>query len=239
MRNVSISTPRNCPIAPDRNISVARWTIGAYFQLWTGTIARPVSLARLRASLEFNQVQQQRFFTKDVPSPSRARRASARRAARVVCKYRQNRSQRRRPVPRSWKTSQCLAMTCARSGGALRCDRPPRRSSHRGIFRRPASAHDEPPHRSRLSHLATRLIPLRGCPSPGFIGTYQWLCVTSLALFGVGGNPAFAFSILLHALWFVPTTLAGLAILLRRAAGRLERPSLGSDAQQPRRAISG
>ncbi|MDX6520851.1 MAG: glycosyltransferase 2 family protein [Gaiellales bacterium] len=75
--------------------------------------------------------------------------------------------------------------------------------------------------------------------SPGFIGTYQWLCVTSLALFGVGDNQAFAFSILLHALWFVPTTLAGLAILLHHAAGRLERPALAADAQQPRRAISG
>ena len=36
-------------MTPERNISVARLTIGAYFQLWTGTTARPDSRARLRA----------------------------------------------------------------------------------------------------------------------------------------------------------------------------------------------
>jgi len=55
--------------------------------------------------------------------------------------------------------------------------------------------------------------------SPGFIGTYQWLCVSALALFDVRASEAFAFSILMHAVWYVPTLLVGGALLLRRAVG--------------------
>ena len=40
--------------------------------------------------------------------------------------------------------------------------------------------------------------------SPGFVGTYQWLCVSALGLFGVGRAEAFAFRSLLQAAWFVP-----------------------------------
>ncbi len=59
--------------------------------------------------------------------------------------------------------------------------------------------------------------------SPGFVGTYQWLGVESLAVIGVGREDALAFSILLHATWFVPTTLIGGALLVRRGAIRLGR----------------
>lgn len=55
--------------------------------------------------------------------------------------------------------------------------------------------------------------------SPGFIGTYQWLCVSALALFDVRASEALAFSILMHAVWYVPTLLVGGALLLRRAVG--------------------
>jgi uncharacterized protein (TIRG00374 family) len=54
--------------------------------------------------------------------------------------------------------------------------------------------------------------------SPGFVGTFQWLCVAGLALFGVGQTEAFAFSIIMHAVWYIPTTLIGLGLLLRRGA---------------------
>ena len=50
--------------------------------------------------------------------------------------------------------------------------------------------------------------------SPGFIGTYQWLGVSALTVLGVGHTRAFAFSVLMHALWFVPTTMAGAALAL-------------------------
>ena len=59
--------------------------------------------------------------------------------------------------------------------------------------------------------------------SPGFIGTYQWLCVASLALLGIDGERAFAFSVILHAAWFVPTTVAGAALLAHRGMRRASR----------------
>ena len=45
--------------------------------------------------------------------------------------------------------------------------------------------------------------------SPGFVGTYQWLSVAALAVFGVAHEEALAFSILLQASWYLPTTLIG------------------------------
>ncbi|MDQ3380629.1 MAG: flippase-like domain-containing protein, partial [Actinomycetota bacterium] len=60
--------------------------------------------------------------------------------------------------------------------------------------------------------------------SPGFIGTYQWLGVSALALFDVGTEEALAFAILMHAVWYVPTTLVGAALLLRRALGEIGFP---------------
>jgi glycosyltransferase 2 family protein len=61
--------------------------------------------------------------------------------------------------------------------------------------------------------------------SPGFVGTYQWLGVASLGLLGVGDDESLAFAILLHASWYVPTTLLGAAVLAVRAV-RTRRPSL-------------
>ena len=59
--------------------------------------------------------------------------------------------------------------------------------------------------------------------SPGFVGTYEWLGVASLRLVDVGADDALAFSILLHAVWWMPTTLVGGAALAVRAAARLRR----------------
>jgi uncharacterized membrane protein YbhN (UPF0104 family) len=66
--------------------------------------------------------------------------------------------------------------------------------------------------------------------SPGFIGTYQWLAVSALGILGVSHADAFAFSVLMHAAWFVPTTLAGGALALRKlpaavGGALLQRPS--------------
>jgi hypothetical protein len=52
--------------------------------------------------------------------------------------------------------------------------------------------------------------------SPGFIGTYQWLGVSALALVDVATDEALAFSILMQAVWYVPTLLVGGALLVRR-----------------------
>ncbi len=53
--------------------------------------------------------------------------------------------------------------------------------------------------------------------SPGFVGTYQWLGVSALALFGIGQESALAFAIVLQAVWYVPTTFMGVVLLLTGA----------------------
>ncbi len=59
--------------------------------------------------------------------------------------------------------------------------------------------------------------------SPGFVGTYEWLGVASLGLIGIASEEALAFSILLHACWYVPTTLAGGIALGARGVVRVRR----------------
>jgi hypothetical protein len=63
--------------------------------------------------------------------------------------------------------------------------------------------------------------------SPGFVGTYQWLGVSALALFGVGQESALAYAIALQAVWYIPTTLVGLALLLSGTTRRWGRPDPG------------
>jgi len=60
--------------------------------------------------------------------------------------------------------------------------------------------------------------------SPGFIGTYQWLGVSALTLFDVPTDQALAFAILMHAVWYVPTTLVGGGLLLRRTLAKVKDP---------------
>ncbi len=69
--------------------------------------------------------------------------------------------------------------------------------------------------------------------SPGFVGTYQWLGIESLAVIGVDRENALAFSILLHAAWFVPTTLIGGLLLVRRGAVRLGRRRVTAASRPP------
>jgi glycosyltransferase 2 family protein len=52
--------------------------------------------------------------------------------------------------------------------------------------------------------------------SPGFVGTYQWLSVAALGAFGVTREDALAFSFLLQASWYVPTTIIGGFLVLFR-----------------------
>lgn len=64
--------------------------------------------------------------------------------------------------------------------------------------------------------------------SPGFVGTYQWLGVSALALFGVSQESALAFAIAMQAVWYVPTTLVGAVLLVARYSsprGRSISPS--------------
>ena len=59
--------------------------------------------------------------------------------------------------------------------------------------------------------------------SPGYVGTYEWLGVASLGLLDVPHEQALAFTILLHASWYVPTTLAGGMALAVRGVRQLRR----------------
>ena len=65
--------------------------------------------------------------------------------------------------------------------------------------------------------------------SPGFIGTYQWLAVSALGVVGVAGEVAIAFSILMQAIWFIPTTIVGGLI----AAREVHRDPRRLSAQDP------
>jgi glycosyltransferase 2 family protein len=53
--------------------------------------------------------------------------------------------------------------------------------------------------------------------SPGFVGTYQWLGVAALGVFGFGVEAGLAFAIVMQAVWYVPTTLVGAGLLVRHA----------------------
>lgn len=68
--------------------------------------------------------------------------------------------------------------------------------------------------------------------APGFIGTYHWIAASALGLFGVGGADALAFAVLLHAAWFIPTTIVGAVLMVRWGMGlaSLRRVSLGRTA---------
>jgi glycosyltransferase 2 family protein len=59
--------------------------------------------------------------------------------------------------------------------------------------------------------------------SPGYVGTYEWLGVASLGLLGIDNEPALAFTLLVHAAWYVPTTLFGGVALGTRAVTSLRR----------------
>lgn len=66
--------------------------------------------------------------------------------------------------------------------------------------------------------------------APGFIGTYHWIAASAVGLFGVGSSDALAFAVLLHAAWFVPTTIVGCLLMVRWGLGlaTLRRASLTS-----------
>jgi uncharacterized protein (TIRG00374 family) len=65
--------------------------------------------------------------------------------------------------------------------------------------------------------------------SPGYIGVYHWLVVSTLQIFGVEREPALSFAFALHALTFLPLTLLGIYYMMREnySLQRIERGALG------------
>ncbi|MBU0899753.1 flippase-like domain-containing protein [bacterium] len=51
--------------------------------------------------------------------------------------------------------------------------------------------------------------------APGFIGTFQFACVSSLALFQVNKDTALSFSIILHAIQFLPIIFIGYFFMIK------------------------
>jgi glycosyltransferase 2 family protein len=73
--------------------------------------------------------------------------------------------------------------------------------------------------------------------SPGFVGTYQWLVISTLALYGVGRDEGLAFAVVFQACWYIPTTVVGGTLLAVRAPGRVRVPiTVGPPAEQTARA---
>ena len=52
--------------------------------------------------------------------------------------------------------------------------------------------------------------------APGYVGTFHGLVVASMALFGLAGDHARAFSVILHAVNYIPVTLVGFYYYWRR-----------------------
>jgi uncharacterized protein (TIRG00374 family) len=71
----------------------------------------------------------------------------------------------------------------------------------------------EVPFSARLLLLAVvnlgALIP----SSPGYVGPYHYLCWVCLSVFAIDKSLAFSFSVILHALWYVPLTGLGFFFL--------------------------
>ena len=51
--------------------------------------------------------------------------------------------------------------------------------------------------------------------SPGYVGPYHYLCWVCLSVYGVEKSLAFSFSVVMHALWYVPLTCLGFICLGR------------------------
>lgn len=51
--------------------------------------------------------------------------------------------------------------------------------------------------------------------SPGYIGTYHWLCMLSLSLFGIPNSTALGYAVIVHAINIIPIALVGLLFAIK------------------------
>jgi len=70
--------------------------------------------------------------------------------------------------------------------------------------------------------------------SPGYIGVYHWLVVSTLLIFNVDRELALSFAFALHALTFLPLTLMGIFCMMREnySLQRLERGALAGSQNE-------
>lgn len=55
--------------------------------------------------------------------------------------------------------------------------------------------------------------------SPGYMGTYHYLCQISLTMFGVPAGPALSFAVVVHAINFLPVMIVGLMLAYWEGVG--------------------
>ena len=66
--------------------------------------------------------------------------------------------------------------------------------------------------------------------APGYVGTFHGFVVASMALFGLGGDSARAFAVVLHAVNYVPVTLVGLYYFWKR---QITLKEVESEVEEP------
>ena len=63
--------------------------------------------------------------------------------------------------------------------------------------------------------------------SPGYVGTYHYLCQISLNMFGVPADSALAFAVVVHAITFIPVFVVGLFFAQREGMSLLKMSEQG------------
>lgn len=88
--------------------------------------------------------------------------------------------------------------------------------------------HIEAPPSAAVLVLCVTALGMTVPSSPGYIGVYHWLVVSTLLIFNVDREVALSFAFALHALTFLPLTLMGIACMMREnySLQRLERGAL-------------
>ena len=88
--------------------------------------------------------------------------------------------------------------------------------------------HIDAPAAAALMLLCVTSLGMTVPSSPGYIGVYHWLVVSTLSIFGVDRELALSFAFALHALTFVPLTLIGIYCMMREnySLQRIEEDAL-------------
>jgi len=71
--------------------------------------------------------------------------------------------------------------------------------------------------------------------SPGYVGTYHYLCQISLAMFGVPAGPALSFGTVVHGISILPVFIVGLFFAHHEGMAILKVSEEASDIKEPAR----
>jgi hypothetical protein len=65
--------------------------------------------------------------------------------------------------------------------------------------------------------------------TPGYVGTFHYLCQVALLMFGVSASEALSYAIVAHAVGILPVTLAGVAAAQIEGIALLRAPAAPGD----------